>query len=154
MAFIFDIDGTLSDCSHRISHIVQDDVDQFLGVSFYKDYDKFNELLINDNPFQNVVDLCRLLYQSGEEIILVTGRSDKYAQLTQEWLAKNLVSYSLLYMRKEGDKRPDYVVKREIYFEYIYDRYEVKGVFEDRKRVVQMWRSLGITCHQVQEGDY
>lgn len=28
------------------------------------------------------------------------------------------------------------------------------GVFEDRKQCVDMWRSLGLTCYQVADGNY
>lgn len=57
-------------------------------------------------------------------------------------------------MRPDGDHRPDYVIKREIYEREIKDKYDVIGVFEDRQRCVDMWRALGLTCFQVAPGDY
>ena len=57
----------------------------------------------------------------------------------------------LLYMRKDGDTRPDYVIKPELVKDFIDDIYMV---FEDRDQVVKMWRDLGITCLQVANGDY
>ena len=38
--------------------------------------------------------------------------------------------------------------------EHNFDIGNVLGVFEDRDRVVKMWRDLGITCFQVAEGDF
>jgi len=32
--------------------------------------------------------------------------------------------------------------------------YDIKGVFEDRNRVVAMWRRRGIRCYQVIDGNY
>ena len=32
--------------------------------------------------------------------------------------------------------------------------YNVKFVLDDRNRVVEMWRSLGLTCLQVADGDF
>lgn len=60
----------------------------------------------------------------------------------------------MLFMRKDGDFRPDWEVKKEIYEKELKDKYEILGVFEDRTQVVQMWRSLGLTCYQVCEGNY
>ena len=59
-----------------------------------------------------------------------------------------------LYMRKDGDYRPDCIVKREIYEQEIKDKYDVVGVFEDRDSCVKMWRALGLTCFQVADGSY
>ncbi|WP_457852111.1 phosphatase domain-containing protein [Mycolicibacterium conceptionense] len=33
-------------------------------------------------------------------------------------------------------------------------RYTVAGIFDDRNRVVDMWRRLGLACFQVAEGDF
>lgn len=84
-------------------------------------------------------------------IIYLTGRPEKYRDMTTEWLGKNDLDfhcYSHLFMRPDGDHRPDYVIKREIYEREIKDKYDVIGVFEDRQQCVDMWRALGLTCFQ------
>jgi len=35
-----------------------------------------------------------------------------------------------------------------------YERARIAGVFEDRDRVVAMWRANGLTCYQVAAGDF
>ena len=52
-------------------------------------------------------------------------------------------------MRKENDHRPDNIVKREIYQNNIEGVYNVLFVLEDRKKVIDMYRDLGILTFQV-----
>ena len=62
--------------------------------------------------------------------------------------------YPLL-MRKDGDNRPDQIVKRELYERHVVGLYEVEGVLDDRAKVVRMWRDeLGLTCLQVADGNF
>ena len=57
---------------------------------------------------------------------------------TEAWLDLYVgVPYEGLFMRPAGDNRKDAV-----------------GVFDDRRQVVRMWRSLGLTVFQVAEGDF
>lgn len=146
MAYIFDIDGTLADCSQRLHFIQQEKPD---WESFYKD-------CVNDNHIEPVWNLLHRIYEDGIDVIFVTGRPEKYRKQTTIWLSKYLMSeYFGLCMRKDGDHRPDYIVKKEIYEKEIKPYYEfIDGVFEDRTQCVKMWRELGLTCYQVAEGDY
>ena len=60
-----------------------------------------------------------------------------------------------LLMRKDGDNRPDQIVKRELYERHVQGLYEIEGVLDDRDRVVAMWRNdLGLTCLQVAPGAF
>lgn len=49
--------------------------------------------------------------------------------------------FDLIFMRKEGDTRSDDIVKYEILKDKIVPRYYVEAVFDDRNRVVDMWRT-------------
>lgn len=82
-------------------------------------------------------------------------------ELTFEWLHKQIKLFEMdsyynpiLYMRAEGDHRPDWVVKKELFLNEICKKYDVKLVIDDRQQVVDMWRSLGLTCFQVAEGNF
>ena len=57
-------------------------------------------------------------------------------------------------MRSTEDNRKDAVVKREIYDNWIKDKYNVLAVFDDRNQCVDMWRGLGLTCLQVDYGNF
>jgi hypothetical protein len=58
-------------------------------------------------------------------------------------------------MRRDGDTRPDQVIKRELFKRRVQGLFEVEGVIDDRSKVVRMWREqLGLTCLQVAPGDF
>ena len=145
MAYIFDIDGTLADCSQRLHFIQQEKPD---WESFYKD-------CVNDRPILPTLFLAQTLQDANKDLIFVTGRPEKYMEETLNWLCNQFDTNSvILMMRKDGDHRPDYIVKKEIYEEYIKNHFVIYGIFEDRKQCVDMWRSLGLTCYQVADGNY
>lgn len=145
MTYIFDIDGTLADCSQRLHYIS--------GKN--KDWDTFYKECVNDKPIMDVVEILWALQESGGKIIYVTGRPITYMDETMEWLQKYIGDKVVaLFMRDDGDHRPDYIVKKEIYEQYIKGKFFIDGVFEDRKQCVDMWRSLGLTCYQVADGNY
>jgi phosphoglycolate phosphatase-like HAD superfamily hydrolase len=140
--FIFDLDGTLSDCSHRIRMAKSGDWDGFFAACFL------------DTPIYPVIQTANALARFAD-IWVWTGRNNSVYQKTQAWLAMNSVPFQQLRMRREEDHRPDYVLKREWANDLSgHDRDRVVAVFEDRDRVVQMWRDIGFTCFQVAEGGY
>ena len=156
-AYIFDIDGTLADCSHRIKYILPktetfqsiDDLDKF-----QPDWERFYEECVDDKPIEGVIEILKLLSHTGIKIVLVTGRPKKYLAQTLDWLIKQNIKFDGIYMREDGDHRQDYIVKHELYMNYISKSYAIQGVFEDRKQCVDMWRGLGLTCYQVADGNY
>ena len=160
-AYIFDIDGTIADGSHRV-HYITPDYDmlshKILSVDnldkFAPDWDSFYKESINDKPIPDMVNLLRRIEGTGAQILFVTGRPEKYKEQTEEWLIKYVTANFELYMRKPNDYRQDFIIKKEIYKNKIENNYWILGVFEDRTQCVKMWRELGITCFQVVDGDY
>lgn len=51
-------------------------------------------------------------------------------------------------------READYIVKAELFDKYVRHNYNVIGVLDDRTQVVNMWRSMGLTCLQVAPGDF
>lgn len=101
-------------------------------------------------------DLLFSLYIRDYRIIFTSGREDigNTRAKTEQWLDENFGGSHILLMRTEKDHRPDEIVKEEIYHKEIEPYYNVVGVFDDRKKVVDMWRSLGLLCCQVYDGDF
>lgn len=130
--YIFDIDGTLAKMNGRSPY----------------DYTKVD----TDIPNHNIANIAKVLGDSGVPIIVVSGRENSCRFETEQWLYKNDIVYSKILMRKAGDSRNDAIVKREIYETELKDKYNILAVFDDRNRVVDMWRSLGLTCLQVEYG--
>jgi hypothetical protein len=73
------------------------------------------------------------------------GVSNKYSDKPQG---------NFLYLRKDGDFRPDDVVKKEIFNKIKEDGFTPQLAFDDRDQVVKMWREMGIPCYQVREGKF
>lgn len=133
-AILVDVDGTLA---------------LMKGRSPY-DTAKADKDLLND-PIAEVVSWAS---DADFRVIIMSGRDSKFRDLTEQWLTKHHVPWDGLYMRPEGDKRNDAVVKLELFDNHIRDVYNVKFVLDDRDRVVKMWRKLGLTCLQVAEGNF
>lgn len=90
----------------------------------------------------------------AKKVILVSGRNGKYREQTERWLETNGIKYSELIMRDKDDMRKDVLVKQEMYENHIRGQYNVLFVLDDRNQVVEFWRSQGIVCLQVAEGDF
>lgn len=129
-AYLFDLDGTLADLSHRSPYDTAKCLDDAVR-----------------EPVRNV--LVALAATNTVEIVIVSGRKDTYRDLTEQWLQANEIPYHALFMRKAHDNRGDDVVKREIFNTHIRDTYAVMGVFDDRPRVIREWKRLGLTVFDV-----
>lgn len=138
LAIIVDLDGTVA--LHN-------------GRSPY-DYSKVTEDLLN-LPVASVVELYR---ETGYEILFTSGRPDSCRTDTKLWIKRHFGwregHQYRLFMRNAGDSRRDNVVKKELFDRHIRHSYQVEFVLDDRNQVVEMWRSLGLTCLQVAEGNF
>ena len=141
--YVFDIDGTLADASHRVHYINNKP----------KNWSAFYEACRGDAVIEPIAKIARLMLANAYPIAYVTGSPEKYRYITMEWLFKHHIwdVNAVLIMRADGDKRPDDIVKPELFNQL---PYPVTAIFEDRTRVVQKWRELGYTCLQVCDGNY
>jgi hypothetical protein len=55
-------------------------------------------------------------------------------------------------MRLDGDRRKDFIVKEENFHNYIEPYYDVKLAIDDRPKVIEMWKTLGIQTLWVANG--
>lgn len=90
----------------------------------------------------------------GHCILYVSGRFEKFRTPTNTFLRENHCPPGVLWMRPDNDTRNDAIVKQEIFDREIRHYYNVDFVLDDRDRVVKMWRSLGLTCLQVNDGNF
>jgi hypothetical protein len=142
---IFDIDGTLANIHHRISYV----------ATRPKNFPAFYAAATRDEPFAHITMLAKLIWNDGEfKVLICTGREETQREQTMVWLAQHGINYHALFMRKRGDSRQDTVVKEESLAEMRQMGFEPLMVFEDRARVVEMWRRCGVPCLQVAEGEY
>jgi hypothetical protein len=173
--YLFDIDGTCADHSHRLPLI---SADREGG----KDWATFHDLCDTDPPIEAMCNLAFRLILANAPVIFLTGRMEFQRQKTQEWLALH-VHYGIpsmylgfeyfegcdpehqpkgafpwLLMRAEGDFREDTFVKGEwldrieLYFTKKMPDYNVAMAFEDRPRICELWRQRGLVVAQI--GDW
>ena len=135
---IFDLDGTLANIDHRLHYIKQKT----------KDWQSFSKACTSDTPKQAVIQTAKALYQLGHPLWILSGRSASVERETRAWLKQYGIPYNKLLMRPINNFIPDYELKRQWIIEY-----DLKSrtlcVYDDRQKVVDMWREEGFECFQV-----
>jgi predicted kinase len=116
----------------------------------------FDETRVHeDRPNLPVIEIVRQERAAGQRVIFMSGRTDACRDATEEWLRTHVgVPWEALHMRPAGDTRKDSVVKRELFDTHVRERYDIRRVYDDRDQVVAMWRTLGLTCLAVAEGNF
>lgn len=162
MDVIFDVDGTIADCSHRRPLVerpklqpdqpVADHMDQ--AVKWKPDWPRFHDLAHLDTPIRPVIELAQALWWHGHRIVITTGRPATHWAILEQWLSDHAVPRDDVYMRPAGDTRPDEVIKAELLERIRNDGYNPVLAIEDRSKVVAFWRSQGIICLQAAPGDF
>ena len=149
--YIFDLDGTLALIEHR-RHLVEN------GAGRWKE---FFAACVDDKPNAPVITVLHSLRYAAADIRIFSGRSDEVREETVTWLTThtNLRPRELLgpmlRMRKQGDYTPDEVLKKQWFDELsTHDRMRLMCVFDDRDKVVKMWRDEGVACFQVAPGEF
>jgi hypothetical protein len=148
--YVFDLDGTLADPTHRLWYVLKPD----------KDWSGFFAACGEDAVIEPVAELYNTLRCStfrsytGCKMVIMSGRSDECREQTEAWLERAGLMYDALYMRKAGDHRPDYKCKKDLLAAMLKDGYEPILFVDDRQQVVDMWRELGYTCLQCAPGGF
>lgn len=143
---IFDLDGTLAliDDRRKISTKPNGKLD------WDKFFDPKNISL--DKPNIPVIKMAQMLASTDHKVIIFSGRSKGTIHTTKSWLNKHKVPWSRLFMRPLKDFTPDDILKQDWLNDIGKDN--VLCTFDDRNKVVDMWRRNGLTCVQVAEGDF
>jgi predicted secreted acid phosphatase len=133
-AVIVDIDGTISNNSHRV-HLVS-------GKS--KNWPAFSELMDKDLPIIKNINRIANKYGLGYRILFVSGRSHQYRKKTEKWLLKYFYTDEyLLFLRKDNDKRPSFEIKRDI-LKQLRKKFIIKYVIDDNKKDLEMYEKEGL----------
>lgn len=140
-AEIFDMDGTLADV-RGIRHHVMGPV---------RNFHKFHRESVNCPPNPDVVEAAKRAHAEGRAVLIVTARSFDFAFHTMFWLSEHLgVPYEQMYMRRCGDYRPDYIIKREILDIIRADGYNPVRAYDDNPAIWDVWEEAGIETVRVE----
>jgi len=148
---IFDLDGTLALIDDRRAISTKDngkmDWDTF--------FDPKNIQL--DKPNWPVILMAQTLKKAGHRIVIFSGRSKATKNATRDWLKSLDVPFDVLKMRPtDGGLKwmKDDLLKKKWLDDLFPNTNDIICVFDDRDKVVQMWRDNGITCFQVADGNF
>lgn len=167
---IFDLDGTLADCEHR-RHFVDErknliyrEEDNNIDVrsGWKPDWQAFYEACDQDKPIEPVLSAFIHLTQGepfNHDVQIWSGRCESVRDKTLNWLV-NLTGYCgdkgywdrRLKMRPIGDNTPDDQLKERWLNEAIAKGKLIDFVFDDRKKVRDMWIRRGIFVFDVSQG--
>lgn len=130
-AIIVDVDGTLAKMNDRSpfdwEKVIDDDVNE---------------------PIRQIVN------SYDGYVIVMSGRDGICFEDTLNWLDKNDIKFDQLLMRDAGNNEKDSVIKRRLFEKHVRGVYFIDYVLDDRNQVVDMWRDMGLTCLQVDYGDF
>ncbi len=102
---IFDLDGTLALVDKRREIALKPNG----KINFDIFYDpQYIEL---DEPNSFVIELAKMYKRDGYEIVIVSGRSDRTKEATEQWLEKYGILYDRMIMRKQKNFTPDNELK-------------------------------------------
>lgn len=130
------------------------------GKKWKPDWKAFYEACDKDEPIQPVIDILDRCIRSflfdgtnnpSLGIEIWSGRCESVRKKTENWLRKYKLSGIPLKMRPIGDSTPDDVLKEKWLDEAFAEGKRIDFVFDDRPKVVRMWRKRGIfvfDCNQ------
>ena len=159
---ICDLDGTIANLQHRLHFIKNADGTK----KKYKDaeWDSFHTACADDEPYTDNIEIlqslvlgmgggCNVCGAVEREFYFFSGRNESVRTETIEWLQRHVPITEdrdwELYMRSEGDRRPDTQVKYQMMYELKIAPEDVLCILDDRQLVVDMWRENGFRCLQV-----
>jgi len=143
---IFDLDGTLALIDDRRQLATRPNGKLNWDLFFAPENIKL------DQPNIPVIAVYNLLQNEGYNMVILSGRDAISKTATMSWLRNHGIYFDELRMRPQGTFTPDDVLKKgwldELGAENIF------CVFDDRDKVVKMWRDNGLTCFQVNYGNF
>ena len=146
---IFDLDGTIAlvDKRREVSKLPD-------GKMNWDEWSNPSNIKL-DEPNEPVIKMAQLFAEDGFNIVIFSGRSDRTKYSTRSWLSQNKVPFNKLVMRPHKTKNfvPDDILKKDMLDKHL-DINDIFMVVDDRQKVVDMWRSLGLICLQVAEGNF
>lgn len=147
-ALICDLDDTLTDPSHRQALAQQKKWKEF--------YSRCGDDPVNHWCLR-ILDAMNIANPSLS-FFFVTGRPSYVEPQTELWLKNNLPasiwSNANLFTRPDKFEGETPFFKQHVYDNHIKDKYRVLFVLDDDQKVVDMYRSLGLTTLQPADNDW
>lgn len=141
---IFDVDGTIADVEHR-RHFVNGN----------NDWNSFRKETVNDTPVQWVCDIAKRFIAQGDNVAFFSARNESERAITEkqisEWIGDG---HQGVFLRPDGDFTCDAEFKSQLADKFLSVGGQIDLIFDDRNKVVDMWRAKGFNVVQVADGDF
>lgn len=131
------MDGTLVDTS-SVKHLVGESLRT-------QNFDALHAASIACPTIPWVVEAAREAKRMGFRVIQLTARQEQYRALSYQWMEMNDVPSDGLYMRANGDFRPDADVKRDV-LKNIFPTHDIVKAFDDNPSIVELWKEFEVPC--------
>jgi len=139
--FIFDLDDTLADNTHRMHRMRAGRWDDYFAAC------------PEDPPIVAVVECAIALHNRGFPIFIISGRSESVRKETEAWLMRHVCLVERIYLRALGDFRSNSVVKLEALEDLRASGFLPLMAFDDQPATCEMWRRAGVPCAQVRSAE-
>ena len=144
----------------NLPHCILIDMDATLflntnGRPFYGDDLEPTDIL-KDEPILPTITLVKAYQNTGNLVIGLSGREDKpqIRACTIKQCENQGIHLDALILRPIGSRKRGDASKKELFEDNIKGKYFVDFVLDDSTKVVQMYRDLGLTCLQPNEGKF
>jgi hydroxymethylpyrimidine pyrophosphatase-like HAD family hydrolase len=138
MIVLCDIDGTLSDHSHRLHHVTNKP----------RNYEAYYAAMANDFPIVEAsAALGKILETPGVSLVLLTGRPERYRSITKDWLRTNFPEipyHTPIIMRPDGNYAKASIYKETAIFELLKTGEQSFLFIDDDERNTDMYSKYGI----------
>jgi len=128
-AIIFDLEGTLSNCNHRIHYLE------------LKLYELWNIGLSTDETNEKIVADLKRAKQYGIYVIILSAKPAHYLSFASAWLQAKKIRYDKLILKK--DSTPSVVWKMKKALE-LKKEFDIISAYDDRRDICRMYHSIGI----------
>jgi hypothetical protein len=131
---------------------------------FKPNWKSFYEACDQDEPIKETIEILINCILSGRKVEIWSGRCESVREKTMDWIQKNLFTvYRLranlmmedptlkIKMRPIGDYTPDDQLKERWLDEALAEGKKIDFVFDDRPKVVKIWKRRGIFVFDVNQ---
>lgn len=148
LTVIFDLDGTLAIIDERRQLATKPD-----GKLNWKTFFDPKNIQL-DQPNHPVMATFQAMKAAGHRVGVFSGRDSISRKETEQWLSQFGIKPDFLRMRPEKSFIKDDILKKQWLDEELEMGHTILCTFDDRDKVVQMWRDNGIVCFQVAPGPF
>ncbi len=140
--------------TENLSHCIICDLDGTLSLYDSNLKGAYDRDFENDTVSKPVCDIISAV-PLKTKLFFFSGRAEKFRKQTMEFLTKHLLDDEFeLVMRKDNDQRKDSIVKLEMFYTHIREKYNVDFVVDDRLQVIEeCWEKLGLFVFNVNQGN-